>query len=148
MYLESSEHILIWSLQRISRAAVSKLVVLHNLIDLSLGSWCMTCNFIPVLFFLQQTPNLQKITLYMCARHCRVKETGIRQDVDHSMWVYLYRYLFGCKNLKQIEIKLLRDYIKAHKFNDALLPKRKQIKNIEIIMSEHIWFYSFYVLLW
>ncbi|XP_078151692.1 putative F-box/LRR-repeat protein At3g58880 [Carex rostrata] len=124
-------------MKHISGAAVPKLGEFHNLIDLCLGSWCMTCNLSPIALFLQQTPNLQKITLYMCARHCRVEETGIHQTLG-IMWVYLFQYLFGCKNLKQVEIKILKDYIRAHKINKALLPRRLQMRGVEIIVSEHI----------
>ncbi|KAF3336777.1 F-box domain containing protein [Carex littledalei] len=125
-------------MKHISGAAMPKLGEFHNLIDLCLGSWCMTCNLSPVALFLQQTPNLQKITLYMCARHCRVEETGIDKKMDHLMWVYLLRYLYGCKNLRQVEIKLFKDYIRVHKINKAVLPRRTQKRGIEIIVSEHI----------
>ncbi|KAF3339856.1 F-box protein [Carex littledalei] len=69
-------------MKHISGAAVLKLGEFHNLIDLCLGSWCMICNFNSVVLFLEQTPNLLKITLYMCARHCRVEEIGIHQTLD------------------------------------------------------------------
>ncbi|XP_078178608.1 uncharacterized protein LOC144572808 [Carex rostrata] len=124
--------------KHISGAAIPNLGEFHNLIDLCLGSWCMTCNLSPVALFLQQTPNLQKITLYMCARHCRVEVTGIHKKMDHLMWRYLLRYLYGCKNLKHVEIKLSKDYIRAHEINKAVLPRSTQIRGIEIIASEHI----------
>ncbi|KAF3330477.1 F-box protein [Carex littledalei] len=77
-------------------AALPKLRAFHNLMDLNVGSWCMTCNFNPVALFLQQTPNLHKIALYMCARHCRGEETDIHQLMDNLMWMDFSR----CKKLK------------------------------------------------
>ncbi|XP_078148665.1 putative F-box/LRR-repeat protein At3g58880 [Carex rostrata] len=84
----------------ISEAAVPKLGEFHNLKDLCLGSWCMTCNFSTVTFFLQQTPNLQKITLNISARGCRGKETSI-----HQMRIRIRKkqnYLISCPTAKKL----------------------------------------------
>lgn len=121
-------------MQSILEAALPKIRAFHNLIDLNVGSWCMTCNFSPVTLFLQQTPNLQKITLNISARGCRGKETSIHQMVDNLMWVDFSR----CKNLKQVDIKLLEDY-RTRKIHGTLLPSRKVFENIEVIISiEHV----------
>ncbi|XP_078153117.1 F-box/FBD/LRR-repeat protein At5g18770-like [Carex rostrata] len=120
----------------ILEAAIPKLGEFHNLKDFSLGTSCMICNFGPVALFLERTPNLQKITLYMCAsRHCRGKKlVSIHIMVKYLMWTKLSR----CKNLKRVDIKLLKDFIIAHEIDEALLSSRKQIENTEIIISEHI----------
>lgn len=133
MYLESSEHILLWFVQHISGAVVPKLGEFHNLMNLCLGSWCMVCNFSPVALFLQKSPNIQKLILYNCGRQCRGEKTGINQMVDN----FILFKSSQCKNLTVVHIKLSKYPIRVHKVEKALLPHRKEFEknHLEIVLS-------------
>ncbi|CAO2200902.1 unnamed protein product [Urochloa humidicola] len=78
-----------------------------NLKTLSLGEWCMGIDFEKLVFFLQHSPNLERIFLELKLNLNIRKplETGVKPKGRS----------FACKNLQMVKIKCSKDDVRVHK---------------------------------
>lgn len=108
-----------------------KLPRLHNLKTLSLNAWCMDCHSGPVAWFLEHSPNLEKLTLWMNKRHCLAKSKKRRDRVGNDNSNLSQIEAAQCRTLKEVEIRLSIGYKKAHGSRVSFLRQAKALENAE-----------------
>ncbi|WVZ94590.1 hypothetical protein U9M48_040465 [Paspalum notatum var. saurae] len=78
-----------------------------NLKTLSLGEWCMAADFDALVFFLQHSPNLERLFLELKVNSNTRKPLNIGVKPNGRS--------FACKHLQMVKIKCSKDDLRVHK---------------------------------
>ncbi|KAF3332944.1 F-box/LRR-repeat protein 25 [Carex littledalei] len=111
---------------------LTKLPKFHNLKSLSLNGWCMACHSGPVAWFLENSLNLENLTVCLDRQHCLVKNKRNHHNLRQMEAP-------RCKKLKKLVIRVLKGYKKAYGSGMAFLKKFKDIEIAEIVLCNRVW---------
>uniref|UniRef100_A0A0E0B7G4 F-box domain-containing protein n=1 Tax=Oryza glumipatula TaxID=40148 RepID=A0A0E0B7G4_9ORYZ len=71
-----------------------------NVVNLTLGQWCLDANFYALIVFLQNSPRLEKLTLNLAKCIWKKSPRTVSELMERS---------FTCEHLKIVEVKCLKD---------------------------------------
>ncbi|TVU17167.1 hypothetical protein EJB05_33184 [Eragrostis curvula] len=117
--------------ERILNRELKACPIFINLKTLSLGEWCMAAEFDPLIFFLQHTPNLERLFLELklvcifidhdCDRGKATKDSAIPEGRS-----------FVCVHLKMVKIKCCKLDARVHMLAQLFRANSVPIENIYV----------------
>ncbi|KAJ4782709.1 F-box/FBD/LRR protein [Rhynchospora pubera] len=134
--LSSIQHLELCSsnLKAVLDKQLSKLPRFANLKSLSLNGWCMACHLGPVVWFLENSTNLEKLTLCLNRQHCLVKNKTkenifVRDHPDPRQ-----TEVIQSKLLKKVELRLSISYKKCNGPTISFFKKVKGLENAQFVI--------------
>ncbi|XP_078149373.1 putative F-box/LRR-repeat protein At5g02930 [Carex rostrata] len=103
-----------------------------NLKCLSLKGWCMACHSGPVAWFLENSPNLDKLTVWLNMQHCLVRK---KRNHHNLRQIEAPR----CQTLKKLVIRVSKGYKRAYGSGMAFLKVAEEIEISEVVLCNRVW---------